>query len=385
MANRIQQILIRARDTLADQDKERWSDARLLRILDEGQKDLAIHTRLLNGQVVIPVTPGQHTYPLPTDVYLITRATFNDYEVELATYDQMDEQAAKSVLADRRHESSERIDRYNNETYFDYNRIRWEVTEGDQVEYVIYDKRNLSEIRVYPIPNESIVDYDYTFNNSGYTDFVGFETNSDFGVLVTPGEADTLTDVFGVVTAAESVILLVTDPDSCDGVENIQQAEFDTVFGTIDEIIDLIPRIQYHGDDTTGVIVNIDDYTTDSVFGVATTMFDPAISSEQFTQDFGIVTDVAQNVESLRLFYIRYPKVISDITDTLETPSAFDTALKHYVIANCFRDDIDTQRQELAAQSYQLYERELMRANEVSRRDGVRKTAHETTYRSGFE
>ena len=38
---RIEEILVRVRDTLSDPNKERWSDERLLRLMDEAQKDVA--------------------------------------------------------------------------------------------------------------------------------------------------------------------------------------------------------------------------------------------------------------------------------------------------------------------------------------------------------
>ena len=65
MTTRIADILTRARDSLADPNKERWSDDRLLRLLDEGQKHFAREAKLLKATSIINLFPDQATYTLP--------------------------------------------------------------------------------------------------------------------------------------------------------------------------------------------------------------------------------------------------------------------------------------------------------------------------------
>jgi len=68
MATRVEEILIRARDTLADPLKERWDDARLLRLLDEGYKTLTAKAKLLRSKVDIPLAVGVSEYSLPPSI-----------------------------------------------------------------------------------------------------------------------------------------------------------------------------------------------------------------------------------------------------------------------------------------------------------------------------
>lgn len=313
MATRIENILLRARDTLADPNKERWSDDRLLRILDEGQKDLCRQTKVLKGQYEFILEVGVHTYELPTNIWLITRASYANEEIQLYTYDNMDERMRKQRLSRQYNDSRERGQGYS--SAIDYvGQSRWELDESDRINALIYDNRNLGEIRVYPIPNENIAESNYTFENAGDVEFAGDE-------------------YFGVVT------------------------------------------------DITGN----PDYTFDSPFGVVTQLFDPSIKSEQI-DDFGVVTDIVDSTGACNIWYIRLPDDITDVLDDLELPYMFDTALKHYVVSQAFRDDLDVQYRDMAAESFTLYKRELEIAQETNNSDGIRNAfATATTYRGGFE
>tara|TARA_R110000851_G_scaffold14313_5_gene48496 strand:+ start:4807 stop:5748 length:942 start_codon:yes stop_codon:yes gene_type:complete len=313
MATRIENILLRARDTLADPNSERWSDDRLLRILDEGQKDLAKQTKILKGQHEFVLEIGVHTYTLPENLWLIVRASFDSEEIRLLSYDNMDEQMKKQRLSRGYQDSRERGQGYS--SAIDYAGLqRWELDESDSINALIYDNRNLNEIRVYPIPNAQIAENNYPFENAGNVEFAGDE-------------------YFGVVT------------------------------------------------DLTGE----PDYTFDTPFGVVTQLFDPSIKVEQI-DDFGVVTDIIDSEGAINIWYIRTPDTIVDVLDSLEIPTMFDVALKHYVVSQAFRDDLDVQYRDMAAESMQLYVRELDVAQETNRRDGTRNAINFTsTYRGAFE
>jgi len=194
--SRIDDILVRARDSLSDHKKERWSDARLLRLVDEAQKDLARHSKLLKGETTISLLSGIHTYSLPTDLWLITRAAFDDYEIPLLSYDQMDERAKKAALSDDRYKQSERLRGYSANYGNNYFRTRWEVVTGPETESLIVDNRDMDEIRLYPIPNDDVAQNAYEFENNGSLEFVGDEV---FGV-VTSIDNYTFYSDFGVLT-----------------------------------------------------------------------------------------------------------------------------------------------------------------------------------------
>jgi hypothetical protein len=309
MATRIETILLRARDTLADPNGERWSTDRLLRLLDEGQKDVAKHTKLLKGQTTIPLVEGQAIYELPSDVWLITRAAFDDCRISLYTYDQLDELVRTRALDNNYDRYNERGNSYNSSEP-GFGGYCWETDTGAEVQALVYDRRNLNEIRVYPIPNEDISTNSYTF------------------------ETD--------------------DPE-------------------------------FEGAELLGVTADITDYSFDTVFGVVTELYDPQVEIENFQEIYGVLTGINESEGVINIWYIKMPTEITTVDDTLETPAMFDTALKHYLVANAFDDDYDTRFAEKSAKALVYYERELGIAQDTQANDGVRDSQVNTTdYRGAF-
>ena len=310
MASRIENILTRARDTLADPNAERWSDARLLRLLDEAHKDLAKQTKILKGQHTILVEIDVHTYTLPENLWLITRAAYADADIKLVSYDSMDERVRKDRLSERPSDSRERGYGYRSAIDYTINRT-WQLDDGPEITALVYDNRNLHDIRVYPIPNAGIADSNYEFTNAG--------------------------------------------------------------------------DISFDGDEMLGVVTDITDYTFNTPFGLLAELYEPSIIVE--TGDvYGVTTAINEAKKAVNIWYIRIPDELTTVDDSLETPTMFDVALKHYIVGHAFRDDLDVQYREMGAESIRLYNRELDVAQETNRTDGTRNaTAFTSTYRGGFE
>lgn len=316
MATRIENILTRARDTLADPDKERWTDDRLLRLVDEAQRDIAKQTQILKSDYTFVLEIGVAEYTLPDNVWLITRASTESYEIRLFSYDRMDEETRKIQLS-RTYSDYQRERDHGYSTNVYPGRYIWETDTGSDIQRIIYDNRNINTIRVYPIPNEDIALNDYTFENAGPVTFVGDE-------------------LYGCVTA-------LTGSSS-------------------DE-----------------------DYTFDSIYGCVTSLFDPQVTQESI-DTYGVVTAIADSAKSVTLYYIRIPDTITSVDDVPETPPMFDEAIKHYIIANALRDDLDVQYRDMAAESMTLYNRELQVVQMTNSTDSTRNANnYTTTYRGGFE
>jgi len=300
---RINNILVKARDTLADPDKERWTDERLIRLVDEAQKDISRHSKILKDQVDIPVAEGQHTYDLPSDVWLITRAAFDACVIPFYSHEKLDFQDFISGSSDRSNYS------YGNNAVAN-NFTCWEVIEGPRVSALVFDRRNLDEIRVFPIPSEDISTVTYTFENAGPTLFAG--------------------------------------------------------------------------DERMGVVTAITDYTADSIYGCVTGLFDPEVK-ENFLSTYGIVTDIRETTSNVHLWYIRESKEITSIDDELEISGTFDAAIRYYVIAHAFLDDIDTGFRERGASFMDMYSRELGLIQDTSANDGIRASHNRTNFWNAFE
>lgn len=372
--SRIANILERARDSLADHDKQRWSDARLLRLVDEAQKDLARHSKLLKGTTEVPLFTGQAEYKLPEDLELITRATFDNAEIGFYSFDQMDEQVRKSVLS-----NTNEYDSYNSDFSI---ATDWQTDEGSGTLALIYDNRDMQSIRVYPIPIAK--DSTYSFHNAGYFEDVLYITDSPYGVLATVEETDTLVDVLGVAVSADSIIYVVT-PD-CDGVVSTEEVDFDSPYGLLAEIEDHVQSISFHDDGVLGVSTSIDEYSEDSPFGVIAALYDPSVGVETLDGPMGVASGVSETDVGLKVWYIRTPATVVGVNDSLELPSLFDTAIRHYVVGNAFLDDNDAAYRQKGQDAIALYDRELNLASDIEKKSGIRKaTALTTSYRGPFE
>ena len=173
---RIADILTRVRDTLSDPTGDRWSDARLLRLIDEAQIDIAVKNNLLRTKVTQGVTADKSIYSLPTDAVRMTRAVFAD----------------GSKLSIKSHDDMDLID------------PTWEITTGDAIEYLVFDKLNPGEFKLYPIPTVT-------------PELEGFTFDSNYGAVVTI-EGDTIINNYGIVANITDTATLTSDFNSSYGL-----------------------------------------------------------------------------------------------------------------------------------------------------------------------
>lgn len=129
---RVTDIITRARDTLADPLKTRWTDARLLRILDEGQKQIVLNANLLRTKATLSLIPGVAEYNLPEDCFNIIRVTYKGVSLPIMSHEELDDYAERGVTATQGQS--------------------WETAESTTVEAFVFDKINFSKYKLYPIP-----------------------------------------------------------------------------------------------------------------------------------------------------------------------------------------------------------------------------------------
>jgi len=166
MATRLEEILIRARDTLSDPNAERWTDARLIRLADDAQKSIAVFAGLLRSKVEVNLVTSQTLYTLPADAHRIIRVTNEANQViPLVSHDYADQHFG----------------------------LNWEQHTGSPAKAIIFDKLNGGTFKVYPSPTTT-------------TQLVGTPPNQVYG-LTTSGvaQAQGLSSPFGIATGFEAV------------------------------------------------------------------------------------------------------------------------------------------------------------------------------------
>lgn len=149
-------IILMARETLADPLATRWSDGRLLRLLDEAQKDICYKARLLRAHTSLPVFEDIADYYLPKDALLLDKVYINKQDVPLVGAERLDLELPK-----------------------------WQLSKGTP-KGVVFDKQNRNKLRLYPIPSETSSKKD--------TEVEGF------GVITEGNSATTITTAYGITT-----------------------------------------------------------------------------------------------------------------------------------------------------------------------------------------
>lgn len=359
--SRISKILDSVRYTLGDRDGSRWPDARLLQLLDEGQKDLVRQTKLLRKTSFI--TPKDYNeptiYQMPDDFMVLTKATYEDEKLNIVSHENLDEQDPT-----------------------------WEQrTTESTPDALVYDRLNQGLVRVYPKPLVGQVDT-YIFENTGYLEDIAYDLSSDYGIIVDGEDGDTFTGDYGVTTDMDYLgyvfdgtcpgLAIVDDFESLDANGN------PTDFGLVVEVEELMKDVVVR-DSTYGFVATIDDYTVNSDFGCLATLSDEDVDAELFNSDFGCVTEITEQATppQIKIYYVYKPSEITSLTDSLEVNDNWDQALKHYVAGRALRDDIDAQNRQMGGEELQLYMKELTEAARQSSEDFTRKTYVQTTYNRG--
>jgi len=331
---RIESILQKARYSLADPNKERYSDARLLDAVSEGQRDIARQTRLLKAELDIVLDLAQPIYNLPSDLWLITRASFDNLPIPLMSYDRMD---AKDCS--------------------------WFTRFGDKVEALVYDKRNIQEIRIYPRPDKTHTIESYVFL-------------SDNPLVLDPNglTAEQIQTIHDLI--AQLGILDIQLP--------LPLAQIYTAAGGI---IDVVPETT---ESLFGVTTSIDGIAVMPIFGVVTGItlesdYKSWPGEVKFTDLFGVVTGITVTTGLLHINYIKDPAPLVLVSDELLVSPIFDTALKYYVVGQAYSDDLDSQYQARAGDAMAMYQRELQTVGyPTDETDGTRATQYTPNYINAF-
>jgi len=191
--SRITEIFLRARDTLNDHEKQRWSDATLLRNLNQGITDIAIQSGLFKNSSAIALKNGQEIYTLPDTILRLSHCTYDWKPLPLRSSGWMD---------------------HNRETDW-----RFTVSEDD-ITHVVFDEIKRRELRVYPRP---FGDYDamYELMDSPYGVVVaidGYDIDQPYGVIgnivdpdINAESKDNLYGVLAGMTVAQAIIIYYTE------------------------------------------------------------------------------------------------------------------------------------------------------------------------------
>lgn len=130
-------ILSKVRYSLSDVDKERWSDLRLISLLNDAILDLALTTKLYSSSAFIRMQRNVSTYNVSNFALKLDRVEYLDSPLYFSTYAEMDRSSS------------------------------WQSVTSEIPTHIIYDLKNAGEFIVYPIPTIGSEDF-YTDTSSVY-------------------------------------------------------------------------------------------------------------------------------------------------------------------------------------------------------------------------
>lgn len=142
---RIQNILNSARLTLADKDKQRFSDEDLIVFLNQALQDFCQRTKFLNEQITVEVAKDENIITLPATIILLTRVTWQGRILPFYTYSELDSFQNIAEMGD--------FFTYNNN--INSHSGDWELKKG-RPRAIIWDKRKNSVAKIFPIPENAL-------------------------------------------------------------------------------------------------------------------------------------------------------------------------------------------------------------------------------------
>jgi len=134
----------------------KWSDERLVEVLNEGMEELAKGAKITRGNVVIPVLPYTREVDLPSDLLILTQVKYNQVVIEMVTFN-------------------------------DINKMPfWEetISDTDMLKLIVYDKQNLGKLTLYPLLSEAAINFTALTNTTGIIlDIPGVERDNIEGLI----------------------------------------------------------------------------------------------------------------------------------------------------------------------------------------------------------
>ena len=115
-------VITTAREILADTNGDRWSDSRLIGLLNDGVKDLILNAEVRKETIILELDKNFTTFDVSASLLKILRVQYNDEALPLLSHDQMDKKYG-AWAAD---------------------------TSEDELKAIVYDLQNSGMFRIYP-------------------------------------------------------------------------------------------------------------------------------------------------------------------------------------------------------------------------------------------
>jgi hypothetical protein len=145
--SRVTDIISNVRTSIADKDKNRWSDDDLMLFLNRGIEEICQIAKAYKIKTYLAIQSGISTYDLRDTFYTFTRIEYNDIEV--------DKKTTKELF---------RLD------------SSWKTAVGSDIKFITFDNLPIGVFRIYPIIEDTISPIT---QNSLYGGLIDITTSDD--------------------------------------------------------------------------------------------------------------------------------------------------------------------------------------------------------------
>lgn len=257
MATRVEKIVQRSRDILADENGSRWSDSKMLRWFDEAYEYCVMSKGLLRSTAIIPIIEDMDVIELPEDVHIPTRVTYNGKKIDLLTHDYLDNQLHLQNPANV-----------------------WEDETGKVLKALVKDKQNIRMLKPYPIIRDPEVNLFATiFHDPVTVNGEPVTVNGEPVVKYSYGEVESIDDSLPIDVYGFLSDISFTDTD------NVWFSSYYGVLASIEEADEL--KVYYKKKNNEILSFN-DELEVDSVYldsAIKYYIVGLALSADMDTQD----------------------------------------------------------------------------------------------------
>ena len=327
---RVGDVVESARARLGDSEKTGWSDTRLIRLVNEGQKDICKLTSVYRNKAYISLANGITTYALPKDCFNVTRVEYMDEQLPIYSREDIDNSftipdryATKSNLKKR---VLEVLPAFDDLAFYD------SFIKGEQIDFRFIDGSSLGVVAI---------------------------AIEDDGVCLDKPE--------GLTTTLATI-----------------QTEDDQVFTNYGDVSGyLYDDLMMSAMTEYGVYVGTNTYvgmrpTNFSAFGFLT-----AINSNHVKDVYGVTYGFVLPETHLLVYYDAVPPSTNWMGGLLVLDDMWFQALVHYVVGQARQDDNDEGNYKIGELELAKYTTEIAKAKKLTMKNFSSQVngARHTTYR----
>ena len=152
----VQAFINKVRNRVGDKNGNKFTDDRIIELINEGLEDLAKKAYVNKKQMNIPIVPYTRALVIPDDNFIkLQRIRCGSVDLEKYTHDEMDK-------------------RFN----------KWEDKVGSKLDAIVYDLKNLKTIILFPLLDETSANYEaLNASSSLLIDIPNVESDSVYGLI----------------------------------------------------------------------------------------------------------------------------------------------------------------------------------------------------------